>query len=158
MGGGLRTARASGSRKASAQIADQSRPQAATAFALPNQPTTFPMTNHTAMKPKASLTHAARETEDAPEMSATELAFAHSRARLDQHFPDEPCLPDSLLAGTLGMTQNPLANRCSLEPARCPGPIELGVGRTGMHPRGAFIDWLARAEQAAKAHIVHRCR
>ena len=116
------------------------------------------MTNHTAPNRKASPTDAAGETEDAPVMSATELALTQIRARLDLHFPDEPYLPDSLLAGTLKMTQKTLANHRSLKPTRYPTPIKLGEGRTGMHSRAEFIDWLAREELAAKARIVHRCR
>ena len=116
------------------------------------------MTKSTAPNPKASPTDATGETEDAPVMSATELAFAQIRARLDRHFPDEPYLPDATLAETLGMTQKTLANRRSLAPDKYPSPLKLGGARTGMHPRAEFIDRLAHEELAAKARIVHRCR
>jgi len=112
---------------------------------------TFPMTHHNAPNRKALPTDASGETEVAPVMSAADTAFAQIRARLDRHFPADPYLPDSLLAGTLGMTQKTLANRRSLEPDKYPSPLKLGGGRTGMHPRGEFIDWLARAELKAKA-------
>ena len=116
------------------------------------------MTNPTAPNPKASPTDAAGDTEAAPVMSAAELAFEQIRARLEPHFPDEPYLPDAMLAETLGMTQKTLANRRSAQPDKYPSPLKLGGARTGMHPRAEFIDWLAREEVAAKARIVHRCR
>ena len=96
------------------------------------------MTDHTATNPTASPTDAAGATEGAPVMSATELAFAQIRARLDRHFPDEPYLPDSLLAGTLKMTQKTLANNRSLKPARYPTPIKLAENRAGLHPSVVF--------------------
>ena len=116
------------------------------------------MTHHKTPNPMETPTDTSGEAESAPVMSAADIAFAQIRARLDRHFPDDPYLPDSLLAGTLGMTQKTLANRRSLEPDKYPSPLKLGGGRTGMHPRGEFIDWLARAELKAKVHIVHRCR
>lgn len=116
------------------------------------------MTHLTAPNPTVPPTDTVGETEDAPVTSASELAFAQIRARLDRHFPDEPYLPDAKLAETLGMTQKTLANRRSMEPDRYPSPLKLGGARTGMHPRAEFIDWLAREELAAKARIVHRCR
>lgn len=116
------------------------------------------MTHHTAPNPKASPTDAAGETEDAPVMSTTEIALASIRARLDRHFPDAPYLSDALLARTLGMTRRTLPNHRSLDPGRYPRPLKVCGGRTGAHPRAEFIDWLARAELAAKARIVHRSR
>lgn len=52
----------------------------------------------------------------------------------------------------------PMTHHNAPNPKAYPSPLKLGGGRTGMHPRGEFIDWLARAELKAKAHIVHRCR
>lgn len=116
------------------------------------------MTHHSAPNPKAPPPATTGGTEDAPVMSAAEIAFADIRARLDRHFPDEPYLPDAKLAETLGMTQKTLANRRSMDPEKYPSPLKLGGARTGVHPRAEFIDWLAREELAAKARIVHRCR
>lgn len=116
------------------------------------------MPHHTAPNPNAPPPETTGETDDAPVMSAAEIAFADIRARLDRHFPNEPYLPDSLLAGILGKTQKTLANLRSLKPARYPTPIKLAESRAGVHPREEFIDWLAHEELAAKARIVHRCR
>ena len=91
-------------------------------------------------------------------MSATELAFAQIRARLDRHFPDEPYLPDSLLAKTLKKSLKTLANIRSAKPNRYPIPLKLGDSKEGVHTREDLIDWFAREELEAKARIVHRCR
>ena len=116
------------------------------------------MTHHNAPNPKASPTDATGETEDAPVMSATELALAEIRSRLEPYFPTDPYLPDSLLAQTLKWTLKTLANNRSLKPARYPTPIRVDKGRAGVHPRAELIDWLAREELAAKARSVPRCR
>ena len=116
------------------------------------------MTHPTAPNLKASPTDAAGDTEAAPGMSAAELGFAQIRARLDRHFPDEPYLPDALLAETLKKSPKTLANIRSAKPDRYPTPLKLGDSKEGMHTREDFIDWLAREELDAKARIVHRCR
>ena len=116
------------------------------------------MTHPIAPNPKAPPTDSTGETADAPMLSATERALADIRSRLERHFPDEPYLPDSLLAGILGKTKKTLANLRSLNPARYPTPIKLAESRAGVHTREEFIDWLAHEELAARARIVHRCR
>ena len=117
------------------------------------------MTHPTTPNLHASPKDTTCENEDAPVvMSAAELELARIRSRLERHFPNEPYLADSLLAGTLKMTPKTLANNRSLKPAKYPTPIKLAESRAGVHPREEFIDWLAHEELAAKARIVHRCR
>ena len=91
-------------------------------------------------------------------MSTTEIALASIRARLDRHFSDAPYLPDAPLAQTLGMTRKTLPNHRSLDPGRYPRPRKLRGGRTRAQPRVDLISWLAQAERAAMARIVHGCR
>lgn len=116
------------------------------------------MPNQTAPNQPALPKDIAGNAAEALETSPADPEFAATVARLQAFIPNEPYVPDSALAKWLRMSQKTLANRRALDPAKYPHPLKLGGARTGVHPRGEFITWIAREELAAKARVVHRCR
>jgi hypothetical protein len=116
------------------------------------------MPNHIEPIQPAMSKEVAEEAAEALKNSPADRELAATVARLEAFIPNEPYVPDSALAKWLRMSQKTLANRRSLDPAKYPCPLKLGGARTGVHPRGEFITWIAREELAAKARVVHRCR